>query len=264
MSQELILKDNGVLAKVELDTQIATAKAYARNTEHFVSKATQLATLDQDTAESCIYCLYRKSKDGEASEIKGGSIRLAEISATCWGNLHAAARIVENDGKTITAEAFAWDLENNVRISLQVKRSILTSYGKTYSTDMQVVAGNAACAIALRNVIFKIVPKALVDRVYAAAVKFAIGDQKTINETSKRLFAKFSKTGIQAEKILTFFGKQKMDDFDAKDLERLLGIGNAITEGAIKVDEAFVITEETAGLSATERVSQLLAGKEQK
>jgi hypothetical protein len=261
MSQDLMIKESGIIAKIELDTQISTAKAYPRKIENFVSKAIALATLDQETAESCIYCLYRKSKDGESTEIKGGSIRLAEIAATCWGNLHAASRIISNDGKIIKAEGVAWDTENNVRMSSESTRSILTRSGSTYSADMQAVAGNAACAIALRNAIFKVVPKALVDRVYAAAVKYAIGDQKTINETRKRLFAKFSKTGIEPEKILTFFGKQKMEDFDAKDLERLLGIGNAITEGVLKIDEAFALTEETAQLTANERVSQLLAGK---
>src|SRR5580698_5290338 len=121
---ELIIKDTGVIARAELDVQISTAKAYPRDLKRTMDLAEQLATMDEETAQSCFYVLPRKEKDGSKKEIKGGSIRLAEIVANAWGNIHAATRIVENDGRHITAEGIAWDLESNVKISMQNKISI--------------------------------------------------------------------------------------------------------------------------------------------
>ncbi len=124
MSNELLVSDNGVIARAELDTQIATAKSYPRSPQRSMSYAVDLATMDEATAQSCFYCLPRKDKDGTRKEIRGGSIRLAEIVANAWGNIHAATRIVENDGRHITAEGVAWDLANNVKITMQNKVSI--------------------------------------------------------------------------------------------------------------------------------------------
>ena len=59
MNQELI-SDQGKLVRAELDMQITTAKAYPRNPNDFIQLATQLATQDLETAQSCFYCLTRK------------------------------------------------------------------------------------------------------------------------------------------------------------------------------------------------------------
>jgi len=257
MNQEL-MSDQGKLVRAELDMQITTAKAYPRNPDNFIQLATQLATQDEETAQSCFYCLTRKSKDGKVTEIKGASIRLAQIAAASWGNLHAASRIVENDGKAITAEGVAWDLERNVRISSQVKRSIVTASGATYGSDMQTLTGNAASSIALRNAIFKVIPKALIDRVYEKAVKYAVGDQKSLSNRRNVIFKRFGELGIEPSKIFRFFNKTAIEEFTLVDLEKLMGIGTSIKDGYLDIDKAFVLDEETTPLNVEERVKNLL------
>lgn len=257
MNQELI-SDQGKLVRAELDIQITTAKAYPRNPDDFIQLATQLATQDLETAQSCFYCLTRKSRDGKVSEIKGASIRLAEIAAASWGNLHAASRIVENDGKAITAEGVAWDLERNVRISSQVKRSIVTASGGIYSSDMQTLTGNAASSIALRNAIFKVIPKALIDRVYEKAVQFSVGDQKSLPNRRSIAFEWFRKRGVGHTKILKFFNRNNLEDFTLSDLEQLQGIATSINDGFVEIDKAFALDEETTPLNVEERVKNLL------
>jgi len=239
------------IVNVELDTQISTAKNYPRNPEKFLAEAIMLATIDEETAESCIYSLPRGSDtDGSQSFLKGESIRLAEIIASCWGNLHAGSRVIDNDGKSITAEAVCWDLEKNVKITKQVKRSILTRAGKTFSQDMQVVTGNAAQSIALRNAIFSVVPKSFVKKVYTAAVNFAIGDQTKISQKVKNLFDRFQKMGIPNEKILAYFKKGAMQEITPEDVEEMIGIGTAIRDGNLKIDVAFVEAKEENKLSS--------------
>lgn len=253
----LIISETGTLVRAELDTQITTAKAYPRKHSSFIEEATSLATISQETAESCFYALARKDKDGKRSDIKGPSIRLAEIAASCWGNIHSGARIIENDGKFITAEGVAWDLEKNVKISMQVKRKITTKEGRTYSEDMQTVTGNAACAIALRNAIFKVVPKSLVDVIYQASIKHAVGDQKTLSVRINNALSKFSSLGIPQEKIFTYFNKKSASEFDQEDLAEMIGAFTAIKEGSLSIDKAFSTIPEDDGLSPQERIKNI-------
>lgn len=268
MSHELLVKDTGIIARAELDTQISTAKAYPRQSlAEIVNYATDLATMDEATAQSCFYCLPRKEKDGTKKEIRGASIRLAEIIMCAWGNIHAATRIVENDGKHITSEGVAWDLQTNVKTTMQNKVSIWFGAkdgkgGYQANSDMQTVLSNAASAKALRNAIFKVVPKALVDRVLERAMTFAVGDQKSVNSKVADVFDKLIKMGIDKEKILAYYGRDNMSQITVEDFKSLIGVGTAIKEGHIKIEEVFDIEKDTAStLSAAEKINNLLHSK---
>lgn len=263
---ELIIKDTGVLARAELDTQINTAKSYPRNTEQAIDYAIQLATMDESTAQSCFYCLPRKDKDGNKKEIRGPSIRLAEIMANAWGNIHAATRIVENDGRHITAEGIAWDLQANVKISQQNKVSIWFGEkngkgGYQANADMQTVLSNAAASKALRNAIFKVIPKALVDKVMECAMNYSVGNQKTLSSKVINVFDRLSKMGLDKDKILDYYGRKNISEITEDDLKSLIGVGTAIKEGFIKIDELFNIEEYSSSLSAAEKVNNLIHSK---
>lgn len=270
MSQELIIKDTGVIARAELDVQISTAKAYPRDAQRAIAYASDLATMDEATAQSCFYVLPRKEKDGTKKEIRGASIRLAEIVANAWGNIHAATRIVENDGRHITAESVAWDLESNVKIAMQNKVSIRFGEkdgkgGYTASADMQTMLSNAASAKALRNAIFKVVPKALVGIVLERAMKFAIGDNQKILTKVTELFDKLTKMGIEKQTILDYYGRKSLSEITSDDYVSLIGVGTAIKEGHIKIDEVFTALEDqTDKTSAAEKVNNLIMEKSKK
>jgi hypothetical protein len=264
---ELIIKDTGIVVRAELDVQISTAKAYPRDVKRSIEYAEQLATMDEATAQSCFYCLPRKDKDGSKKEIRGGSIRLAEIMANAWGNIHAATRIVENDGRHITAEGVAWDLETNVKIAMQNKISIRFGEkdgkgGYTANADMQTVLSNAASAKALRNSIFKVVPKALVDRILEKAMTFSVGDQKTINTKVTEIVDKLVKMGINKELMLEYYECKSLAEFTPDICRQLIGLGTAIKEGHIKVDDVFKAEKDsTDNTSASDKINLLLANK---
>ena len=155
------------LTRSEIDVQIATAKQYPRNLARVLGNIETLATMDEEIAGSCFYTLRRQGK-----VIEGASVRMAEIIASSWGNLRVQARIIGNDGKMITAQGVCHDLESNYAVSAEVKRRITDKNGHTFSEDMQVVTGNAACAIAMRNALFKVVPAALVKKVIDKKSRF--------------------------------------------------------------------------------------------
>src|SRR5580700_1156618 len=87
----------GIIIRAEMDTQIITAKQYPRSLKIFMDKALSMATLNEDIAASCGYAVPRGSK-----AMEGKSVRLAEIICSCYGNIRSGARVIANDGKTVT------------------------------------------------------------------------------------------------------------------------------------------------------------------
>lgn len=224
--------------RASCDVQISTAKKYPRGDMSKVKeRMLSLATLDQETAQGCFYTLRR---DGKV--IQGASARLAEIAVSSYKNIRAASRVIDNDGKKITAQAVCHDLENNVYVSVEVQRRITNKDGKTFSEDMQIVTGNAASSIAFRNAVFKVVPKALINPVYEEAKRLAIGDAKSLSQRRDSAVAAFDKMGVDKDRLLSTLGKSKVEDIDLSDIEILLGLHTAIKDGDTTIDESFPLT----------------------
>ena len=156
--------------KATIDMQISTAKAYPRNIRQAVDNAIAIVTMDVNTAQTCTYSVPRAGKP-----ITGPSVHLATILAQEYGNMRIDAKVVSIDSKHVTSEAVCFDLEKNLAIKAKVKRSIVGRKGR-FNDDMIVVTGNAANSIALRNAILKVIPRAIVDKVYAEAKKAIVGD----------------------------------------------------------------------------------------
>lgn len=247
------------LNRSEIDVQIATAKQYPRNLSQVLNNIETLACLDEETAASCFYILRRQGK-----AIEGPSVRMAEIIASSWGNIRVQARIISNDGKMITAQGVCHDLESNYAVSSEVKRRITDKYGKTYSEDMQVVTGNAACAIAMRNALFKVVPSALIKKVINKAKKVSLGQSMSLEDSRTRMLDYFNKIGVDNKKLLDYLSIEKIDEIDMDMVVELRGLANAIKEGTTTVQETF-FTKPT-GDSTTEEVdpSKGLFGDEEK
>lgn len=263
---ELIVQDNGVIAKAEIDTMIATAKSYPRNVTAAIEEAIVLATLSEEIAASCFYVLPRKDKDGNKVEVKGASIRLAEIMAGAWGNIHAATRIVEVGEKHITTEGVCWDLEKNVKITMPDKVSIWFGEkggkgGYRANNDMQVMLTKASCSKALRNAIFRVISKSFVDAVYHKAMERAVGDNKALSTKITTVVNKLVKMGINKEELMEYFGHSNLMDFTAEDLMSLIGIGTALKEGMIKPEEVFS-KEKAPTESASEKLNDLIQSKQ--
>ena len=188
----------------------------------------------EEVAGSCFYTLRRQGK-----VIEGPSVRMAEIIASSWGNLRVQARIISNDGKMITAQGICHDLESNYATSTEVKRRITDKNGKTFSEDMQVVTGNAACAIAMRNALFKVVPAALVKKVIDKAKKVSLGESMTLETSRAKMLQYFSTIGVDERQIFEYLSVDKVDEIDIDMVVELRGLATAIKEGTTSIKEAF-------------------------
>lgn len=225
--------------KSEIDIQVATAKQYPRNIPDVLNKISTYATMDTETAADCFYVLRRSGSGGSAT-VEGLSVRMAEIIAGAWGNLRVQTRIVGNDGRTITAQGICHDLETNVAVSVEVKRRITDKYGKTYSEDMQVVTGNAASAIAFRNAVLKVVPKAVTKRVIEGVKQVALGQSLDLETSRQKMLEYFGKLGVTKDMILDYLNLKKVEEIDKESVFELRATANAIKEGTTTVQETFV------------------------
>lgn len=222
------------LNRSEIDVQIATAKQYPRNLAQVLNNIETMATMDEDIASSCFYSLRRQGK-----VIEGPSVRMAEIIASSWGNLRVQARIIANDGRMITAQGICHDLESNYAASTEVKRRITDKNGATFSDDMQVVTGNAACAIAMRNALFKVVPAALIKKVINKAKEVSIGKSLSLEQSRANMLEYYQKIGVTEKQILDYLSIEKIEEIDIDMVVELRGLANALKEGSTTVQEAF-------------------------
>lgn len=228
--------------KAQIDTQIATAKAFPRDLKKAVEDSIFTATLDVETASSCNYALPRGGKT-----ITGPSVHLALILAQNWGNLRVEAKISNIDAKTITSQAVCFDLEKNIAIKVEVKRSIVTKFGRM-NDDMITVTGNAANSISLRNAILKVIPKAVVDKVSKSAKQLITGDisdeTKFIKKRTSVLDGFKNSYGVTEQEVLNVLGKPSTSNITPDDLVTLIGYAQSIKDGDSTADLIFRNTKE--------------------
>jgi hypothetical protein len=264
-----------MITKAEIDVQIATAKAYPRSITKFIRKVLSMATISEDVAESCHYALPRGGKF-----VEGPSVRLAEIVAACYGNLRTGARIVFTDEKKTVAQGVAHDLEENYFNSQEVERSILqhvwendpktgkprkTGRMKTMTEDMIVVTGRAACSIAIRNAIFKVVPMALLKDVEEKIKEVAKGTAETLPARRTKRVEYLHSLGVKDPQICTALGVKEINDIDLDKLQILQGMLNALKEG-VELETIFPSEKpkdkaDDASKAAEEKLKKNKAGK---
>ena len=263
MSEIIEIKQSDVLQAInasEIDIQVSTAKQYPRSIPDVLNKISTYATMDVETAADCFYVLRRNGSNG-SNTVEGLSVRMAEIIAGAWGNLRVQTRIVGNDGRTITAQGICHDLETNVAVSVEVKRRITDKYGKTYSEDMQVVTGNAASAIAFRNAVLKVVPKAVTKRVIEGVKQVALGQSLDLETSRQRMIEYFAKLGVTKEMLLEYLNLKKVDEIDKEAVFELRATANAIKEGTTTVQDTFIksVEEKRQTENARKKVESAMA-----
>lgn len=239
-SEEIQILEQGIYEQQDraiFDIQIVTAKKFPRNIMKATNNAIAIVTMDIETAKVCTYSVPRGGK-----AITGPSVHLAKILLQQWGNLRVEAKVVETGERQLTSEAVCFDLETNIAVKVQVKRSIMTKSGRM-TDDMITVTGNAANSIALRNAVYNVIPRGVVDKVYDSAKKMITGDlsseTKLIAKRKQVVDALKDTYNVSEEEILKAVGKVAQSQLTADDIITLIGVGTAIKDGDTTVEFAF-------------------------
>lgn len=240
---ELVAPTTNVLdvqERATIDIQISTAKHYPRSLETFTRKAVAYATIDEDTAESCIYRRpVGKDKNGKQTYAEGMSVRTAEIVGSCFGNLRVASRIIEQTDRYVKAEGVAFDLESNFSANSQIIEPTVDKYGKPYNERMRIVIAKAALAKARRDATFMVVPKALAKPIETAVRNLLYGTAQSLTRRRAAVEAWIKKLGIDERRVYAALEVGGVLDMNERHLETLTGLRTAIKDGEVSIDEAF-------------------------
>jgi len=191
-------------------------------------------------AQTALYCYPRGGQ-----EVTGPSIRLAEVLAQEWGNIHFGVRELSAENGVSTVETFAYDVENNVR-QVKVFQVAHTRYAKgqlnklTDPRDIYEMIANQG-ARRLRACILGVIPG---DVIEAAERQCEITQEANIDvtpETIKKMLDAFEKEyGVTQQLIEKRIGK-RADAINASQLLNLRKIFQSLRDGMSKASDWFDI-----------------------
>ena len=180
------------------------------------------------------------------SEVKGPSIRLAEVIASYWTNFTCGVTELEQRSGESTVKAYAWDLESNYSDEkvFTVPHIRSTRKGNKVLTDprdiYELVANQGARR--KRACIFSVIPTYIVE---SAVEKCNETLEKSMNQEDielvrAKMLSVFNTLdeSITREVLEAKIGKS-FDTFNTKDIVKLRNLYNAIKDGFVKVAAAF-------------------------
>jgi len=206
--------------------------------------------------------LYSYARGG--NEITGPSIRLAEAMAQAWGNVQFGVRELEQRGGESTVEAFAWDLETNVRQSktFQVKHERHTKRGKYALEDArdiyELVANQGARR--LRACLLGIIPGDVVEAAVAQCEDTLKAKADITPENLKKLVASFEAYKVTKEQIEQRI-QRRLDTITPAQVVQLRKIYNSLKDGMSGPADWFeVVSPPAAGETLKDKVKKVMEG----
>ena len=225
----------------EVKAAMAVAQMYPRDQRKAMDRILN-ACARPTLAEKAQYAFARGGQ-----EITGPSIRLAETIAQGWGHLQYGMRELSNVGGASEVEAYCWDLESNVRKSIQftvshVRNTKKGSYALTDSRDIyENVANNGARRV--RACILAIVPGDVVEAAEQACEQTLRAKVDISPERIAKLLEAFAAFGVDKEAIEKKI-QRRMDSILPAQVVSLGRIYNSLRDGMSKPHEWFDVTNE--------------------
>lgn len=228
----------------EIQAMVFMAKQFPRNQIQAADRILNACTR-QTLADSAVYSYPRGGQN-----VEGPSIRLAEVLAQNWGNLDFGIRELSQENGVSTVEAYAWDLETNVRQAkvFQVAHKRMAKGGTKTLTDprdiYEIVANQGSRR--LRACILSIIPGDIVEAALAqCSVTQAASVGATpeeIKETIRKLTATMGKFGITPENIQDRY-QCRLEAIRPAQIVELRKIYTSLKDGMSKPSDWFAIQE---------------------
>lgn len=257
-----IMEAEEARASQEVQAALVVAMRFPRNQPRAMERILD-ACARQALAENALYAYARGG-----TEITGPSIRLAEVIAQNWQHVHFGVRELGQRSGRSTVEAFAWDLETNVREVrvFEVPHERHTRSGVTKLTDPRDIYENNAnmAARRLRACILAIIPGDVVEAAVNQCQKTLVAQADVTPEGIKALVEAFEKIGV-SHQMLFRWAQRKLDTLQPSQVVRLRSIYASIRDGMSTLDQWFVTPEAPAAApetpaSASDRVKESLRG----
>ncbi|OHD24887.1 MAG: hypothetical protein A2Y38_16275 [Spirochaetes bacterium GWB1_59_5] len=269
MENEMIKTGGNALVQTESNRAIAEVQAAMILARQFPRD--EKAALDRilvafqrpGLAEQALYSYSRGGTD-----VTGPSIRAAEAIAQSWGNLQFGVRELSQAGGESTVEAFAWDVETNVRQVkvFQVQHVRSKRSGNVKLTDprdiYELVANNGARR--LRACILGVIPGDIIEAVVSQTETTLKAKADTSPDGIKKLIDYFAPLGVTKEHIEKRI-QRNIESIAPAQYISLVKIRNSMKDGMSKASDWFEdIKDPTAtGGAATDLMNRFGFDKEQ-
>lgn len=227
------------MTRAETDMRINTAHRYPRSMAAFKKRALDMALIDQETAESCIYCRPVGMKDGKQQYAEGFSVRLAEIVAASYCNLEVGSMVIEQTPRMVKCRGMAHDLETNFKSGSECVETTVTKKGDPFSENMRNVVAKACLAKAWRDALFKVVPRALCKPIETEIRKLMLGDTKSLESRRAAVMSWVNKLSIDVARVFAALDIVGEEDIGSDQLMLLTGLKTALKEGDTTIEDAF-------------------------
>lgn len=220
----------------EVQGAIAVAKRFPRNQQRAYDQI-MIACQRKSLAE---VALYQYNRGG--TNVEGPSIRLAETLARCWGNIQFGIRELEQANGESTVEAFAFDMEANVRCSkvFRVQHLRHTRNGAYRLTDprdvYEMVANNGARR--LRACILGVIPGDIVDAAVEECGKTLTTNIDVSPESIMKMLVAFEDFKVTKEQIELRL-QRHIDAITPAQFIGLRKIYNSLKDGMSKATDWF-------------------------
>lgn len=244
-------------AVAEIQAAMTVAKKFPRDEKAAVDRILNACTRPTLAEAS----LYTYSRGG--TEISGPSIRLAEALAQNWGNLQFGIRELEQRPGESTVEAFAWDIETNVRQTktFQVKHIRDRSERKggavalTDSRDIYELTANQG-ARRLRACILGVIPGDVVEAAQRQCEATLKTKAEVTPERIASLVEKFSEFGVTKEQIEKRI-QRRIDTIQPAQMVSLGKVYNSLKDGMSAAIDWFEPPATAEGEASTAGATKL-------
>ena len=225
----------------EVEAAMAIAKRFPRDTVAATDRILQ-SCARPTLAETALYAYPRGNET-----VTGPSIRLAEAIAQNWGNIQFGIRELSQAGGSSTVEAFAWDVETNVRQTKvfqvpHIRHTRRGSYKLEDPRDIYEMVANQG-ARRLRACILGVIPG---DVVEAAVRQCEVTIQNSADaspEQVEKLVAAFGEMGVTRDMLVKRLGHH-LDAVIAAEVLQLRKIYQSIKDGFAGVADFFDVADE--------------------
>ena len=220
----------------EVRAAMSVAQMYPRDQRRSMDRILN-ACARPTLAEKALYAFARGGQ-----EITGPSIRLAEAIAQGWGHLQFGMRELAAGAGESEVEAYCWDMETNVRKSVQfrVSHTRHTKQGAKLLTDprdiYETVANNGSRRV--RACILAVIPGDVVEAAVEACSSTLSNHVDITPDKLASMLEKFAAFGVTKEQIEKRI-QRRLDTILPAQVLSLGRIYNSLRDGMSKPGEWF-------------------------
>lgn len=191
-------------------------------------------------ADQAVYAYPRGGK-----MVTGASIRLAEVLAQNYGNIHIEISIVHQDEFKTEALATAIDMQTNYVVSqgFMVPHKRTTKQGTkalTDERDIREMVQNIGSRV-LRGCILRVIPGDITEAALAQCEKTQASSDVPIKEQIRKMVTAFDELGVKVEHLEKRLG-HNLDATIPAEIVSLKAVYKSIKDGMADRDDFFEIT----------------------